>query len=704
MGIMGNLRNRAGLVIFVIGLAIVAFLLGDVVRSGSPLWMQKQNEVGSVNGSAIDYQQFNAQVEQTAYQFQQQMGGVETPQMKMYAVQQVWNQFISKELLNSEIEKVGFTVGKQELNDLVTGPNPAPQIMQTFVNPQTGQFDRAYLYQVIEESNNGNVELQGQWEALLESVKEQRLAEKYANLLSSSIYVTALEAQDEYTAKNKLANFEYTLLDYSSINDADVKLTDADYKEYYEKHKNSFKNREETRGIEYVLIDATPTAKDKSATLANIQSLKEELTASTNDSLFAVSHSDNKYPVTYYKKGQLSDALDSALFNASAGAIVGPFESNNVFEIAKVINVKYSPDSVTVNHIVLNPAIDGGLTQTKAKADSIKNLLQNGGNFAALAVEFSQDPNSKTNGGEMGTFTRGQLSQLGESFEDAIFNAKTGDIIVKESQVGVHILKIGKQVGNSKIVKAAIVDKVINAGKETTDAAYTKANTFFADANANNFTELAKKQNLNLQSANNVMPMDISINGTEVPRELVRWIFEAKDNEVTDKIFETEDNFIVAKVTAIHPKGIQPLEDVKSEITTGVMRLVKSRMLKEKMNNALNGSTSISQVAQKIGKNAIAVENIVLANPVIPGVALESSVIGTVFGLQPNKPSKAIDGSQGVYVVQVNSFVNPKELVETERKAQQKQMLQAKQQRAWGAVFQALQNSSDIDDNRIRFY
>ncbi len=704
MGLMGNLRNRAGLVIFVIGLAIVAFLLGDVVRSGSPLWMQKQNQVGSVNGNSIDYQDFNMQVEQTSNQFKQQMGGVETPQMKMYAVQQVWNQFVSKELLNSEIEKIGFTVGKIELNDLVTGPNPSAQIAQTFINPQTGQFDRAYLNQVITESKNGNPEIQGQWEALLESVKQQRLSEKYSNLLNASIYVTALEAQDEYTAKNKLANFKYTLLDYNSINGADIKLTDADYKEYYDKHKNSFKNLEETRAIEYIVIDGGATQKDTASTMENILSLKNELIASTNDSLFAISNSDTKYPVTYYKKGQLSPALDSVLFSAPVGTTVGPFTSNNALEIAKLIDTKYSPDSIQVSHIVLNPAAEGGVTKALEKADSIKNLILAGGNFAALAVEFSQDPNSKANAGEMGIFTRGQLNQLGEKFEETVFTSKTGDIIVTESQVGVHILKIGKQVGNSKIVKVAIVDKIINSGKETVDAAYTKANNFFTEATASNFAEIAKQQNLNLQTAANVQAMDIAINGTEVPRELVRWIFETDKNEVTDKIYETENNFIIAKVTGINPKGIQPLEAVKAEIMPAVTKLVKARMLKEKMNNAINGSSTIDQIAQKLNKNAIDVQNIVLANPVIPGVALESSVIGTVFGLQPNKPSKPVDGTEGVYVVQVNSFVNPKELVETERKSQQKQMLQGRQQRSWGSIFQALKNNADIDDNRIRFY
>ncbi|WP_039053986.1 SurA N-terminal domain-containing protein, partial [Sphingobacterium sp. T2] len=285
MGLMGNLRNRAGLVIIVIGLAILAFLLGDALQSGVPLWAKSQNQVGNINGRSIDYNEFNAMVEQTALNYQQQMGGVETPQLKNFAVQQVWNQMVSQELLNAEIEKIGITVGKNEFNDLITGPNPAQQIVQTFTNPQTGAFDRNYLSQVITEAKN-NPQVRQQWDAMLEQIRSQRLAEKYSTLVASSLYVTALEAQDEYTAKNKLANFKYVLLDYSSVNDADIKLTDADYKEYYNKYKNLFRNEEETRTVDYILIDARPSSKDTAATLANIQNLKTQLAASTNDSTF----------------------------------------------------------------------------------------------------------------------------------------------------------------------------------------------------------------------------------------------------------------------------------------------------------------------------------------------------------------------------------------------------------------------------------
>ncbi|MFD1769497.1 peptidylprolyl isomerase [Sphingobacterium suaedae] len=702
MGLMSYLRNRAGLVVTIIGLAIVAFLLGDIVNYGTPFWMKSQNQVGSVNGESIDYQQFNAQVEQTTAMYQQQMGGAASPQIRNYAVQQVWNQFLSQELLKQEIEKIGLSVSKDELNSLVTGSNPSQQIVQAFTNPETGMFDKNQLNTFISQVNTqGTPEMQQQWNVLLENIRNERLNQKYSNLLSNSVYVTSLEAQEEYNQRNKLVNFKYLMLDYSSIKDGEIKLTDADYKAYYDAHKNGFKNPEETRTVEYVLFDATPTVNDTAATKSIIEQLKTELVASKTDSLFATSNSDTKYPFTYLRKGQVNPALDSVLFNTPVGTTIGPFLSNGAFEIAKVVDAKFSPDSVKAAHILLNTTAEGGVDKAKAKADSIKGLVQKGENFAALAVQFSVDQASKVNGGDLGTFARGQMVP---EFDEAVFSGKVGDVIVLNSRYGTHIIKIEKQIGNSKIVKAAIIDKAINAGKATTDAAYTKANNFFGDANSKNFTEIANKQGAKVQKIDRAVAMDNNFNGVEVPRELVRWVFEAKKGDVSDKIYDTEQNFIVARVVDVQPKGLLSLEAVKPHIEAQVRNEVKAKMLTEKLNNALNGASAIDQAAQKVGKTAVSVENIVLANPVLPGVALEPVVVGTAFGLQPNKLSKSIKGEQGVFAVQVTGFVNPKELVASDMSNQKKQLQSAKTQRAWSAVYQALQNKADIDDNRIRFY
>lgn len=701
MGLMGFLRNKAGVILTAaMAIAILAFLLGDVVRGGAPFWARHQNRVGEVNGTEIEYPAFNQQVEQAEEMFKQQMGGAVTPQMRTYAVQQVWNQFLSREILRKEIEKIGLTVGSKELNDLVQGPNPSAQIVQAFTDPQTGQFNRGQLSTFISQINTaGNQAMADQWEALLGGVKDERLSSKYGELLSNSVYVTSLEANEEYQERNKLANFKYILLDYASVKDAEAKVTDADFQEYYNEHKSMFKTQEETRAIQYATVDAKPLAKDSLAVKEAIDKLKQDLIVAKDDSLYASINSDNKYPFTYVKKGQLSPSLDSVVFNVAAGTTVGPFLSNGAYEIAKVVSTVVGPDSVKASHILLDPTAEGGVDKAFAKADSIKGLIQKGDNFAALAIQFSNDPGSKANGGELGTFTRGRMLP---EFEKAVFEGKTGDIKVVKTQYGVHIIKIEQQIGTAKYAKVAIIDKVINSGKETLNNAHSKATAFLSAATAQNFAQEAKKLGLEAKTASRVTAMDNVLDGTEAPRDLIKWAFEAKKGDISDKVFETETSYILASLVNVQPKGVLSLDAVKKDIEPAVKNMVKAKVLKEKFGKALAGASSIDQVAQKVGKSAIHVENVVFANPVIPGVALENAVVGTVFGLQPNKPSKAIEGNTGVYVVQVNGFTNPSAI--SDINGQKKQMLAAKAQRAWGSIFRALQDKAEIIDNRVKFF
>ena len=697
------MRNRAGVVIVgFIGFAIFAFLLGDVINYGTPFWARHQNQVGSINGESIDINEFNAQVDQTSEMFRQQMGGgTLSPQMKSWAVQQVWGQYLNRELLKNEVERIGLSVGKTELNDLVQGDNPSMQIQQAFRNPQTGQFDRGQLLNFISQVGTlpQGHEAHGQWEALLQNVIDERLSAKYTNLINNSIYVTSLEATAEYNNRNKLANFEYVLLDYDSVPDSAVTIAEQDYKEYYNENKGVFKNPEETRSLEYVVFDASPTAQDTARVKATIEELKAQLAESTTDSLFAAVNSDTKYPYIFRKEGEFGPALDTLVFKAPVGTTVGPVLSNGRFEIAKIVDTKVGPDSVKASHILLNPATEGGMDKAKAKADSIKVLIEKGESFAALAVQFSVDEGSKINGGELGTFGRGMMVP---AFENAAFDAKKGSVVVATSQFGIHIIKVEDQIGSSRVVKAAVIDKQINSGRETMDAAYSKATQFFGALNKSNFAETATQQGLSLLKADDITAMETMLMGTEVPRELVRWAFDADKGDITDKVYETDTKYIVARLTGIRKKGQLPLEAVKSEIESVVRNRVKAKKLIAQAEEAAKGATDIAQIGQKLGKTPALAENIVFANPVIPGIAQENAVVGTVFGLQPKQPSKPIRGSQGVYVVSVTGFVNP--AAPTDLSAQKKQLMQSLSQRSWSLAFRALQDKADIVDNRAKFF
>ncbi len=696
---MGFLRNRAGAVIVIaIGLAIVAFLLGDAIQSGSGFIADAQSEVGEVDGEKISYVEFNNRVEQNSQQFKAQMGSLNA-QMQSYVVENTWNQMISGIILEKQTEKIGLTVGNTELFDLMFD-NPNQQMQQIFADPQTGAFNRANAISSRKSADTDpSGQLKAQWVALEDNILNERTNQKYLSLVRNGVYANSLDAKDDYTNRNKLVNFDYVLLDYTSVPDAEVKITDADYKDYYEKNKFRFKNPTETRSFEYVTFDASPSKQDSAEAKIKIEKIAEGFKNSTNDSLFVAINADTKTPLVYQKKGSLEPALDSVMFNAPKGFMYGPYFSNGSYKIAKLIDTRVSPDSVKARHILLNPAVEGGIDKAKAKADSIKNLIQNGADFAKLAAEFGTD-GSKDSGGDLGTFGRGSMIP---AFEDAVFNGSPGQIFTLQTQYGVHVIEIQKQVGSSRVAKVAVIDKSMVSSSQTEQAAYQKAQAFLSEAkNQKKFEETAQKLKINKLIAEDVGPLQAGLPGLEEARSLIRWAYTADKGDVSNEIFNIGNKYVVAVLTSIKPEGTLALEDVKKQIEPAVKNAVKAKLLIEKGNKALAGATGIAQVAQKLGKTPTPVENIVFANPVIPGLAQENKVIGSIFGSQPNKLSKAIDGQSGVYIYSVKAFTNPAPF--TNAAKVKETLVQSISQQADGAVFEVLKTNAKIKDNRPKFY
>ncbi|WP_316813495.1 peptidylprolyl isomerase [Pedobacter heparinus] len=698
MGLMTFLRNRAGYILIgAIGFAIVAFLVGDAINVGKPFWAESQKVVGSVDGEEISIDQFGPKVDQSLAQFKQQYGGSGNAQMQAMAVDNVWQGEIASILLGKEYSRLGLTVSSDELFDLLQGKNPSPLIVQYFGNPQTGEVNRAEVLASLKQQDK-NPQLKQQWDLLQNEIEKQALQKKYANLISNSIYVTTLEANDDYQNRNKLASFKYTVLDYTSVPDATVKPAESDYADYYNENKKRFENPSETRSFEYVAFSVNPTAADSAAVKAQVDKIAADFRTAANDSLFAAVNSDVKVPYAYMSKGKLDPALDSVVFNLPAGSYYGPRFSGNSYKLVKVIDTRFSPDSVKASHILIDPSKLGGVDKAKKLADSLKSLVQNGASFAALAKQYSID-GSKDKGGELGTFSRGQMVP---AFEDAAFNGKAGDLKVVASQFGVHLIKIEQQIGSSKVAKLAYIEKGLVSSNKTRDAAYKKASSFLNEVKGSNFAELAQKKGYTVGFADRVTPTQGFAPGLDNPRQLIRDAYDTDKGEVLKEVYQMDNAYVVARVTDIKPKGTLSLEAVKKEIEPMVRTAVKAKMLTEKMNKALEGAANLTQVAQKLGKTVNPVENIVFANPIIPGAAQENKLVGSVFGAQPGRLSKAVDGVQGVYAFTVDGFSKPAPLANTYK--QKEAMMQANGQRALGAAFQALQDKSKIKDNRVKFY
>ncbi len=694
MGLMTFLRNRAGyILVFAIGFAIVAFLVGDAINVGKPFWAANQKTVGSIDGKDISIDEFTPKVDQNLNQFKQQYGGSANAQMTAMAVDQAWNAELASALLTKEYDRLGLIVSNDELMDLLVGQNPSPLIKQYFADPKTGQINRLSLNQFLKSKEPQALQ---QSNMLQEEIKNQALQQKYSNLIRNSVYVTSLEATDEYTNRNKLANFKYVSLDYTSIPDASVKLSESDYSDYYNENKARFNNPQDTRAFEYVTFNIKPTAADSLAIKTQIEKIAEDFKVAKNDSLFAAINSDVKVPYTYLTKGKLDPAVDSAVFSLPAGSFYGPKLTGNSYKVVKVISTRFSPDSVKASHILIDPAKVGGDDKALKLADSLKALAVKGSSFAELAKNYSVD-GSKDKGGELGTFARGAMVP---EFENAAFDGKAGDIKVVKSQFGYHVIKIEKQIGSSKVAKLAYVEKALGASSKTQAAAYKAASNFLSEVKGNDFNKLAQQKGLKVAIADKITPTQGFAPGLDNPRKLIQDAYAADKGDVLPEIYNMTNSYVVAHLTAVNPKGILPLESVKKEIEPMVRNAVKAKMLKDKFEKA--GKSSLDQIASKVGGAVNPVQNIVFANPIIPGVAQENALVGSVFGSQPGKVSPPVNGERGVYVFTVDGFTNPAPIANMFK--QKESMLLSLGQRSLGAAFQALQDNAKIKDNRVKFY
>lgn len=702
MGVMNYLRERMGkIVAIVIGLALFAFIIGEVLKSGSSFFKGDRNEIGEVAGEKLTYEVFSKKLEQNTNQLKQQSGQSNlTAQFTTYLQENTWNEMVSEKILNNQIDKLGLTVSDDEIKSMISGNNPNPQIVQAFGDPKTGQLDKTRLNAFLNNLASAKADdpMKVQWNAFVEGIIEAKKGEKYLSLITTGLFINALDTKDDYEAKNKLANFKYAMLEYASVPDNKVTLTDDDYKSYYDAHKSAFYNREELRSFEYVSFNAAPSKEDSAAIKDQMEKLVPAFKSSTNDSLFVQVNAETKAPMLYKHKGQLGDPkLDSVMFGAPKGFIYGPYLSNGSYKLAKLDDSRVGPDSVTARHILIDDKTIG-VEKALAKADSLKKLIQGGKSFADLAKTFSIDKQSGDKGGDLGTFGRGAMIPV---FEDAVFDGKKGDLKIVTSEYGVHLVQIMDQKGSSQVVKVAVVDKPITASSQTQTTAYSKAQGFLAALTKDNFDALAKKEGLTKKVATDVNPLASALPELESAREVVRWAFKADQGDFGDQVYAVGDKYIIPELTEIKPKGTLPLDLVKKQIEPAVRDAVKAKQLIAKFQAAENGASSIDQVAQKTGTKVVPVQNVVLANPVIPGLSLEYKVVGTIFGSKVNKLSKPIEGRGGVYVFVLDNLVNPAPLTNAVRERQQ--IGQALAQRSQSLIFDALKDKANVKDYRSKF-
>ena len=671
----------------------MAFVLSDLFSSGGSVFNQTR-EVAEINGEKISFQEFEMRV-QTAfenYQRNTQSNQALTEDLKSDIREQVWDQMLHEKIMGKQMEELGLTVTTEELFDMVQGNNPHPEIRRAFTNPETGQFSSADVVRFIQSLGQQEPEVRQQWVAFEQSLKENRLREKYANLIKKGLYFTASEGKMSFEESNRRMNLQYVLSPYNSIEDSEVEVSESDLKNYYDEHKQNFK-QEASRKITYAYYPVNPSETDREFAKKWVFDTYEKFQTTEDDSGFVNINSDFPMDYSYYSIQDFPEGYELSFDSAEVGTFAEPKLTGNTWRYQKLRDIKMAPDSIMARHILINAA-DRSLERANEIADSIVTLLEGGASFAELAQENSDDVASGVNGGDLGWFTEGTMVQ---PFNDAAFEEDTSGFKVVESQFGIHIIDITDRTELKKKYQVAMVERLVSPSQETYADIFNKANSFSINAaNSNSFTEALDSENVTRREAI-IGETDFEIAGLENSRELVRWVNDAEEGAVSPA-FDVQDAFVVAYVEEVNEKGIAPLASIKDVIRAEVMKEKKAEVLKERM----SGFDNLNALASKLNLQVKTANGVNMNNPMIEGAGYEAKVIGTVSTLQQGQMSIPLAGNAGVYVVQVTGIDAPQEPnIESGRRI----LAQGYSMRIDNnAVFEALKENAEIEDNRAKFY
>lgn len=694
MATLEKIRSKAAMLVAVIGLALLAFIIGDFLNSGQSFFMMNQNKVATVNGENIGVEEYqervNARTEQMQSMYQQ--SGMTMPEGMSATIQMdVYNQMINEQLLASELEAVGLTVSDAELQDMLTGNHIHAEITRAFTDPVTGIFDRQaldnYLSVVFSPEENGytdpsqlqQIAVQRQaWLDMEAQIRQSRAYEKFATLLTAAMAPNKIDAEMAFAAQTRTVDVAYAMQPYTSIADSTIAVSNSDLKAEYDKVKARYE-MPETRTIRYISVNVAPSKEDYAKVEAQINMLQEVFATTDDVAAIVDNNSDVPYEDVYVTVSTMSDDMKAFVESAKVGDATAPAFADDTYTMYRLMGTKTAPDSITVK-IASFPMGDNSI-------DSVYNAVVAG-------AEFGADVNVM----EDFVVTEDMYAGLGRDFVADVFAAGNG--YFKTSSLGgiQHIAKVVKR--SAPVAKAKVATLTIGVvpSVETETELYNNLSTYVAKYNTvEQFADSAFVAGYTTIPAE-CQAAQTSVQGIQNSRQIIHWAFNAKKGDVSE-IYEIGDRYVVAMLEKVVKEGYRPMEEMENLLNTNVRRAKKSEAIAQQLSTV--SPATIEAYATAMNSKVDTVKFVSVASPSIAGLGYEPIVAGAAAGLEMGEVSAPVAGNRGVYVLQV---VNENAASRPYNEQAEMSRLEQQYMNVVNQFLEVLKEKADIENTLVRFF
>ena len=696
MAVLEKLRGWGIVLSILVALPLLLFIIDPSQIIQTVQSVSSKYDVGKIAGNSISYTDFQSEVEQLS-RINELMSGTSSSseQQQQQIRNAVWQKLVDENLFIKNAQAAGITVGKAEMVDLTNGETISPVIASVFTD-ENGNFSSARLVDFVQTAEDGDPNAKMIWNYLQESVRTNQYYTKYNSLFLNSNIENALQVNKAIADNNTTADVDFVMVPFTYATDTTVVVSDKEINEFYNNHKKFFEQKA-SRDIEYVVFQVVPSAEDIAAANDDFVKLYDEFSATDNVRSFLQRNSDTQWNDRWYKAGDLRSVnadLDTFVSEHNEGVSPVIKDGNNLYA-GRIMASSTMPETVTVRHMMFQSNEDG-----QHLADSLLDVLRKGGNFTALAEEFSLDRGSNADGefGKIGEISQATVSYLPTGF-NAIFGAKVGQPFILQSNIATHIVEVTEAGAPALFKQVALFEKEILSSKETFNKYYNDANRVATLAAGKYANDRAACDSIGTYSHNMTITESTDTSGSiGHAKEVTRWAFDNKPGKVSNIITVDNNYFFVVAVTGAHKEGIAPVSEVAPQIKNQLYSEKYAEKRQAEVAEQIAGLNDLEAIAEKLGTSVNTQSDVAFAS--MSARNLDPKFVGAIAAAPEGKVCGPVAGSIGVYVFQVNGRETGAFYTESDAKLAHNQL----QNYAAQMIVSAMMEDAGVKDNRARFF
>ena len=720
MATLQKIRNRAGLLIIVVGVALLAFIIGDGLRSGSSLLQDNKMVALKIDGKKVKYDEYQQLLTQRTEPYERQRQGKLTDQDRVQISNQLAQELIADYVLEQEAKALGLRVTPAEVSALIFGEGlPTSQWAAQFFSqfgvdmndPEQirnimSELDMNKIKSLPAEQQSMMISVRNQWLETEKQIRTQRLSEKVNALLTRSYAINSLD--EKYTTGLGTRTVAVVRTPSTILPNDQVTVTDQQVQAYYDSHKQQFAFTFEQAKVNYYSTLVRPSEADYAAAKAQVDTARVQLLATTTPAKVVRNYDNGNAYETYFTDKELEQYLSTIpnamtmLREGAIGSVNEPVIVNDSYTLIKLLDRKQAPEEVKVNLIPLD-------TINALKADSLIAAIQSGSaTLAQIVATYAMDDQTKANGGYLinqdnytgmpdSTFTEAELFGMGL---DTLTKTPINQFVKMERPGATLLVRRTAPSASVNHYKIAQLTVPINFSEETFRTAQAKINEIFtSDKSFDKMMEDAQTAGLSVFRGEYVNSSSAALASIPNSREIVSWALRSKAGTVSDKLFRCGENdyLVVAQVETKYPAGFQPFEQVADQVRDIVLMEQRGDQLAS--NLASKKLNSLDSYATEMQSSVDTLYNIsYVTSPNTPS-ALVGKAMTTAVG-QLSAPFRA--GTEVVVLQPISENVDASVTKPSPAATAQRRRSYG-QQMAYRAM-QELVIKTPVEDTRYRFW